>query len=530
MVTCGSESPLFAVASLPTLFVRDTLLRSPHDDKDGVVFVPPHLHLLAPLLVMPPADPTYPLLPVFAFLGFVVGLIPLTWHLQAWNAGTCAYMIWASLACLVQFINSIVWKDTTANIAPVWCDICTKFIIGAGVGIPASTLCINRRLYAITSVRSVSVTRDDKRRAVIIDLCISIGLPVLVMALHYVVQGHRFNIMEGAGCLPEIYNTPPSYPLVFMWPPLIGCVSFVYAFMTLITFLRHRIKFNDVISSSGGAMTVSRYFRLMLLSISEMVCTIPIGAYSIYINNAGVTLSPWISWADTHANFSHVEHVPAFIWRSNRPFLIAVVMGQWVYVFAAFLFFALFGFAEEARKHYRLAFWWVMKWFGVRPKPKSEKVAFNKLSGLSQYGKPPRFPSDFQSLPPYSPSSRSPQTPRKRPDSLSPSLAPSFAEVDLEKCLPAAAKLHSEQYSETSLYASTVRDDRASEHVIIISDEIPASTPPTPERPPPPMLPIPAFHRPFSPPLLRPDPARTLPRKHSAGSISIMVHTESHTF
>ncbi|KAI0651369.1 pheromone A receptor-domain-containing protein [Trametes meyenii] len=493
---------------------------------------------------MLPVDPTYPLLPIFAFLGFVVGLIPLPWHLQAWNAGTCVYMIWASFACLVQFVNSIVWKDTAQNLAPVWCDISTKFIIGAGIGIPAATLCINRRLYAITSVRSVSISRDEKRRAFIVDLCISIGVPVLVMILHYIVQGHRFNIMQGAGCLPEIYNTPPAYPLVFMWPPLIGCVSFVYALLTLLSFLRHRIKFNEVISSSGGGLTISRYFRLMLLSISEMVCTIPIGAYSIYINTAGVILSPWVSWADTHANFSHVEEVPAIFWRSNRPFLISVIMGQWVYVFAAFLFFALFGFAEEARKHYRLAFWWVMKWIGIHPKPKNEKLAFNKLSGLSNYGKPPRFSPDFQSLPPYSPSPRTPSTRRKYTDSLSPSLAASFAEVDLEKCLPPhplkSASQHGE--SDVSLHTPTTYDGHAHEldsvseiehGVIIISDEVPASTPPTPTPEPvaPPPSAIPAFHRPFSPPLLRPGPVRTaLPRKNSAGSISIMVHTESQVF
>ncbi|KAH9856258.1 STE3-domain-containing protein [Lenzites betulinus] len=485
---------------------------------------------------MLPADPTYPLLPIFAFLGFIVGLIPLSWHLQAWNAGTCVYMIWASFACLIQFINSIIWKSSLQDVAPVWCDISTKFIIGAGVGIPASTLCINRRLYAITSVRSVSVTREDKRRAVIVDLCISIGLPVLVMSLHYIVQGHRFNIMEGVGCLPEIYNTPPAYPLVFMWPVLIGCVSFVYAFMTLLTFLRHRIKFNEVISSNGAGMTISRYFRLMLLSISEMVCTIPIGAYSIYINTAGVILAPWVSWADTHADFSHVEKVPAFIWRSDRAFLISVVMGQWVYVFAAFLFFALFGFAEEARKHYKLAFWWVMKWFGIRPKPKSEKMAFSKLSGMSSYGKPPQFSPDFHTLPPYSPASSTPRTPRKHTDSLSPSLAATFAEVDLEKCLPASPTESSAQHSVASLYAPTISDhdhDDECEHVIIISDECPASTPPTPDGPTCPMPPaIPAFHRPFSPPLLRPGQAQTpgVSRKGSVGSISIMVHTESHTF
>lgn len=149
--------------------------------KDGTTSVYPHPRSLVYDDTMH-ADPTYPLLPVFAFLGFVVGLIPLPWHLQASNAGTCVYMIWASFACLIQFINSIAWRNTALSIAPVWCDICessrvvlsfsmeltvcaiaTKFIIGAGVGIPASTLCINRRLYKITSVRCVSVTPEEVR-------------------------------------------------------------------------------------------------------------------------------------------------------------------------------------------------------------------------------------------------------------------------------------------------------------------------------------------------------------------------------
>lgn len=41
--------------------------------------------------------------------------------------------------------------------------LATKFIIGAGVGIPASTLCINRRLYKIAALSAVSISRNDVR-------------------------------------------------------------------------------------------------------------------------------------------------------------------------------------------------------------------------------------------------------------------------------------------------------------------------------------------------------------------------------
>lgn len=73
------------------------------------------------------ADSTYPLFPIISFIGFIIALIPLPWHLQAWNSGTCYYMMWASLACLNQFVNSVVWAGNAVNWAPIWCDICWFF-------------------------------------------------------------------------------------------------------------------------------------------------------------------------------------------------------------------------------------------------------------------------------------------------------------------------------------------------------------------------------------------------------------------
>ena len=62
---------------------------------------------------------------VFSAIGFILSLIPLWWHLEAWNIGTCMYMIWTALGCLVHFVDSIVWNGNTINWAPVWCDIGT---------------------------------------------------------------------------------------------------------------------------------------------------------------------------------------------------------------------------------------------------------------------------------------------------------------------------------------------------------------------------------------------------------------------
>ncbi|KIJ20491.1 hypothetical protein PAXINDRAFT_161032 [Paxillus involutus ATCC 200175] len=138
------------------------------------------------------------------------------------------YMIWTSLGCLIMFVNSIVWNDNVVNWAPVWCDISTRYVVGASIGIPASSLCINRRLYYIMKLQSLSYGKKEKRREIMVDASIGVGFPCVVMAL-LCVQGHRFDIYEQIGCYPATMNTLPAYFLVFMWPLLVGLISMVYA-------------------------------------------------------------------------------------------------------------------------------------------------------------------------------------------------------------------------------------------------------------------------------------------------------------
>ena len=90
------------------------------------------------------------------------------------------YMLWTSLGCLILSINSIVWNDNVINSAPVWCDISktsdhllclvtmltnrcagSRYLIGASVGIPASSLCIIRRLYYMTKLQTISIEKEE---------------------------------------------------------------------------------------------------------------------------------------------------------------------------------------------------------------------------------------------------------------------------------------------------------------------------------------------------------------------------------
>jgi len=313
----------------------------------------------------------------FSFIGFLMCAIPFYWHLEAWNTGTCLYMAWTGLGCLIQCINSIVWNNNIINKAPVYCDIVTRIQVALNVAIPAASLCINRRLYKIACVNTVVVTREEKRRAIIDDLLIGIGIPILQILAHYVVSGHRYNIFEDFGPQFAIVNMPPAYFLFFTWPIAIGCVSFVYCVRTI-------FHFKQMISFNRGHNR-GRYLRLMALSSLEILGTVPLGIY--FLANAKGGIIPWKSWADTHSNYSRVVQTPAFEWKNDPGSVVGLEVFRWTFVLCAFVFFGFFGFALEARNHYHLVYTWLTTRVG----------SFNLLSSRTFNG-PSHASSSFGNL------------------------------------------------------------------------------------------------------------------------------------
>jgi len=76
-------------------------------------------------------------------------------------------------------------------------------------------------------------------RASIFSFCFLFRHPqMFVISVDYVVQPHRYDILEDIGCQPAIYNTLPAYFLVLMWPVLLGLISFVYSGRRLAFFLK----------------------------------------------------------------------------------------------------------------------------------------------------------------------------------------------------------------------------------------------------------------------------------------------------
>ena len=102
----------------------------------------------------------------------------------------------------------------------------------------------------------------------------------------------------------------------------------------------------QLISGHNGG----QYLRLMAISTTEILCTIPLSTF-IIVYNAKLGTIPWEGWASMHSHYSEVGQVAGFTWRNTRA-ATSLELFRWLLVACAFIFFALFGFAVEARENY----------------------------------------------------------------------------------------------------------------------------------------------------------------------------------
>jgi len=271
----------------------------------------------------------------------------------AWNAGTCLYMAWAGLGCLMQCINSIVWNKNMIDKAPVYCDISTRIQVALNVAIPACMVAINRRLYKIVSATAVVMpTRAEKRRAVITDLVIGIGIPILEIIAHVVVSGHRYNLFEDFGPYPVVVDMVPSYFLVFGWPVAINAIALVYVVMAIDASYRRRHQFKEIMSCNPG---LDRKYFISLVTLSTHIpASFTLGAIELVRGIYGAR--PWVSWADTHSNYSRVVRFAGFIWKNNPASVKELEKFRWSLVVYAVQVFVSLGIARRTRQNYRRAF------------------------------------------------------------------------------------------------------------------------------------------------------------------------------
>ncbi|KAL7412134.1 GPCR fungal pheromone mating factor, partial [Mrakia frigida] len=288
---------------------------------------------------------------IYAAVAMVLLLLASPPHFRSANVGAICLVAWCFVGAFGFFVNAIVWWDNVEDHAPVWCDIWTRIHVGLATGIASGCLCINRRLYIISSARRTSVSSKDRRKGLILDLAIGLVPPFFVMAIYYTVQGNRYNLAEGFGCLPAPYINWHAILACYVPALTVGAASFCYGGLSIWNFTSRRLQFQSVLQTSGGGLNTSRFIRLVSLSTVEMLVSVPLGSWVIsYI--VDTSFMPVLSWNDTHADFSMVYIFNADSMLANPTSARGNSVQRWIPVFATFLYFSFFGVQEEALVSY----------------------------------------------------------------------------------------------------------------------------------------------------------------------------------
>ncbi|TEB19609.1 STE3-domain-containing protein [Coprinellus micaceus] len=358
----------------------------------------------------------HPELAPIAAVACLASLLPLPWHWRARNIATLSIVFWFFVSNLIFGVNAAVWADNVEIRAEIWCDISSKLVIGANIGLPSACLCVAVYLEQVASLRRATHSLADKRRRQWFEGFMGFGMPIVFMALHVIVQGHRYDIIEGYGCRPTTYYSIPSIFIVYIPPLLMALGCLVFSGLAIRHFIVRRLTFAAHLQQSNSALTASRYLRLIAMAVAQMFGVVGITSYTLWFATIAVPLRPWTSWDDVHSDFWRVD---VFLARFYPQPVERAFYGMWMVVpLSTFVFVAFFSFGRDAVDEYRKCFDWVkVNIFRMKKSDGSKKLGmkgpkFSFIKSLNSSPKPRAFPVISQpvlqsitsleySLPPY---------------------------------------------------------------------------------------------------------------------------------
>ncbi|KAJ7320847.1 GPCR fungal pheromone mating factor, partial [Mycena albidolilacea] len=127
-------------------------------------------------------------------------------------------------------------------------------------------------------------------------------------------------------------------------PFVLVLMSSIYCLFSLRTFAARHAAFAQLMSTHP-ALTPDRYLRLSALALTDLMLSTPLAA-SIYHNTVASPISPWISYFD----YGRIEQALHVLWAADTKSRVAIELVRWAPPMYTLVFFALFGFAEEARR------------------------------------------------------------------------------------------------------------------------------------------------------------------------------------
>ncbi|KAI0270626.1 GPCR fungal pheromone mating factor [Gloeopeniophorella convolvens] len=197
----------------------------------------------------PPNEPFSTL----AFTGFVMYATAFCWHLRAWNTSTCLFMAWGGLGRLMHFFNSIAWNKNMLDRVPIYHDISIRVQTArVFVSIPACALCITRHIYRTTRAVAARPSRDELRRAALMDPVVGMGVPfVWQIAPEYIAEGRVVILLEDFGPYLHVAAATPAHLVILAtlaWPVVLGVMSLVHDLINIYNICKYGHQLKEVLA------------------------------------------------------------------------------------------------------------------------------------------------------------------------------------------------------------------------------------------------------------------------------------------
>ncbi|THH17676.1 hypothetical protein EW146_g3174 [Bondarzewia mesenterica] len=260
---------------------------------------------------------------------------------------------WLSVCNIIHAVNSLIWAGNVSVHVPVWCDIVTKVLLGAMVAVPGAFFCVCRNLE-LASSRDKTRLKESKQ---------------LYMALHIIVQDHRFSIVENFGCQAAVFNSLPALILVWIPPLLLSAVALLYCASASINVAKSC--YNSVpLFPSAPEMTLSLFIRRLIFGYTGMIYMTVV--YIIVLSSAASSgFNTWTSVSAMHSHFSAIE-----ISSLGSFALVQVELIWWAIPIWSILMSILSAFGEETKEGYFfLINFFSRRFFGRDILPKRTKYA-----------------------------------------------------------------------------------------------------------------------------------------------------------
>ncbi|KAI0799785.1 GPCR fungal pheromone mating factor, partial [Irpex lacteus] len=217
-------------------------------------------------------------------------------HAKSRNIALISLIAWLLAGNLIQGVNSIIWFANDTVHYEVWCDISSKLLLGSRIALPAACSCICVHLHYLSSTRNTRL----RQYRVLIELMSTLLLPIIYMALHTIVQDHRFVLTDDFGCVASIHTSSPALILVWLPPLLLCIICIAYAGLALWRHLRRNSLASDRSDLSSRLITVS-FLRPLITAVFTSLFIIVASIFDIYaaVSSAHGVLR-WTSVAHVH--------------------------------------------------------------------------------------------------------------------------------------------------------------------------------------------------------------------------------------